>query len=450
MVPTLQHNHQHHRRRELERVLLVVGFVCIAIFLVVNVVLYFIVDTLEESEGDIQFGSVYVSEPAQQDFYNPRRRIKAPRKKRHGGRQHRHRHINNENRPGDEDPRALGHLIEDMRVPEPLSHSSLPYDIHDCPSRPPRHYPFAWDAVDVLSHWNVDSTAIPSVIHQALCVFDWVEDYDTIQVYRKLEVPFVLRNHPQVQATVARWNTPGYLEDLIGEEPQRNEHSVNNHLMFWRLRQGPAGDWFRRLNPDYEPPTSKAELTVSEWMEKAELMDNMPDEEQINEEHFYFRFNADEGNNEYMYDELPFFGVNPQGDFMVDPEQQRGINCRLGMKGSVAEAHFDPTRNFIVVLRGQRRYVLAHPSQCPALKLYPPKHPSGRHSSVHWGTEYEELAGAQLNEVLLQPGDVLYLPTSWFHFIVSLNTNYQCNARSGMTMENVAAIELCGFHVPKG
>ena len=49
MVPTLQHNHQHHRRRELERVLLVVGFVCIAIFLVVNVVLYFIVDTLEQN-----------------------------------------------------------------------------------------------------------------------------------------------------------------------------------------------------------------------------------------------------------------------------------------------------------------------------------------------------------------------------------------------------------------
>jgi hypothetical protein len=42
----------------------------------------------------------------------------------------------------------------------------------------------------------------------------------------------------------------------------------------------------------------------------------------------------------------------------------------------------------------------------------------------------------------------LYLPTAWFHFIVSLNTNYQCNARSGVSLEHRRIIQDCGFDVP--
>ena len=142
---------------------------------------------------------------------------------------------------------------------------------------------------------------------------------------------------------------------------------------------------------------------------------------------------------------------------MVDSTQQRGINCRFGMRGSIAEAHFDPTRNWIVLLAGRRRYVLAHPDQCRHLELYPRAHPSGRHSAVNWSTvavknnSSESYAGpfknAMVNEVVLQGGDALYLPTYWFHFIVSLNVNYQCNARSGMTTEHVRTIQQCGFDV---
>jgi len=101
---------------------------------------------------------------------------------------------------------------------------------------------------------------------------------------------------------------------------------------------------------------------------------------------------------------------------------------------------------------GKRRYVLAHPKECPNLGLYPMHHPSGRHSAVDWIQpdlqQFPQFATAQLNEVVLQAGDALYLPTSWFHFIVSLNTNYQCNARSGTTYENEHHLAQCGFAIP--
>jgi len=39
-------------------------------------------------------------------------------------------------------------------------------------------------------------------------------------------------------------------------------------------------------------------------------------------------------------------------------------------------------------------------------------------------------------------------PTNWFHFIVNLSLNYQCNARSGTTYESAHLMEDCGFKMP--
>merc|ERR1712216_710757 len=98
---------------------------------------------------------------------------------------------------------------------------------------------------------------------------------------------------------------------------------------------------------------------------------------------------------------------------------------------------------------GERRYVLSHPEQCSSLALYPKDHPSSRHSAVNWGAPdldlYPEFTNAESNEIVLQAGDVLYLPTNWFHFIVSLELNFQCNTRSGISNEYMRPIGDCGF-----
>lgn len=98
------------------------------------------------------------------------------------------------------------------------------------------------------------------------------------------------------------------------------------------------------------------------------------------------------------------------------------------------------------------RYILAHPDQCENMELYPLGHPSARHSRVNWSNAYynwrdsqRPFAQAQVNEVVLQAGDLMYLPTHFFHFIVSLNTNYQCNSRSGESMIYEHHISKCGF-----
>ena len=115
----------------------------------------------------------------------------------------------------------------------------------------------------------------------------------------------------------------------------------------------------------------------------------------------------------------------------------------------IAECHFDGSRNFAASFGGLRRWILAAPDQCENLYLLPLGHPSARHSEIDWSNadfeKYPRFRTAKANEVILKPGEVLYLPTYWFHYIISLNINFQCNTRSGSSSGRLKDIRKCGF-----
>jgi hypothetical protein len=351
----------------------------------------------------------------------------------------------------------------------------VPYDIYNCPDIPPEGYPFAWLLLDVLKHWPPDEPEPRMELHQGLCVFDYTKDLEKATTYRKAEVPFVVTNDPQVQRASQRWNAPRYMDRMLGSVKHRAEYSENNHFLYWNkppseeqrrkraARQGRNPNsrhpWQHELElpKDWAEPTQMMRMTYQDWLDHANVTDDSgllgPDQP-----HWYFRLigcgetgpegQCDTGSSEYLFDELPFFQPK-ESLYIVDPAQQKGIHCRFGMKGVIAENHFDGSRNMIAVFGGERRYILSHPSQCDFLSLLPKGHPSARHSAVDWSNpdldQFPEFAMAKGNEVVLQAGDVLYLPTNWFHYIISLNLNYQCNTRSGINQDYMAPIHECGF-----
>ena len=161
---------------------------------------------------------------------------------------------------------------------------------------------------------------------------------------------------------------------------------------------------------------------------------------------------------------------NKKGHFLHHQQHQekpRGdLQCLFGMKGNIIENHFDENRNTIVGIRGQARYILSHPDQCHHLGLLYPKHngkhnhhPYSRYSTINWTKsdaidadilttvleEHPQLALAKGNEVVLQAGDVLYLPTFWFHWTVSLDMNIQCSRQSTPTQHHLPPIKACGY-----
>ena len=354
--------------------------------------------------------------------------------------------------------------IRSSSTPPLLSYN----EIMNCPKEIKNGYPESFNLVDILEHWNPDETDIPTdqSIYQSICYIDWsIQSQRQVAMkYRQAEVPFIIRNHPEINKASIRWSNYTYLETLLGGEQTlyRNEHSLNNHFMYWKADTtgGSGGGGSLRTPPkNWLPPTENIELSFNEWYQHAINLEmkynNTKNPSTSNEEHWYLRLNGElySSKNDFLYDELPIFNPTQSSFFMVDPNDQRGINCRLGMKGVIAESHYDMSRNFILLLKGQKRYIIGHPNQCINMELYPKSHPSARHSSVNWSNpndwydhnKYPNFYKSKMNELILQAGDILYLPTSWFHFIVSLNMNYQCNARCGITYENSNEITKCGL-----
>eukprot|EP00571_Detonula_confervacea_P009198 CAMPEP_0172320960 /NCGR_PEP_ID=MMETSP1058-20130122/41877_1 /TAXON_ID=83371 /ORGANISM="Detonula confervacea, Strain CCMP 353" /LENGTH=505 /DNA_ID=CAMNT_0013036329 /DNA_START=14 /DNA_END=1531 /DNA_ORIENTATION=- len=383
--------------------------------------------------------------------------------------------------------------------------STLGYDIYNCPHTPPKDYPKAWKTTEVLGAWKpTDVTTLPPGrdVYQGLCVFDHQTQYTTALNYRNAEKPFIIRNDPKVTSVARRWeNNPEYLHRVLGDvEEFRTERSPNNHFMWYRLRG-------KHASPKgyIKPENDEIEMTFGEYLEHAiekdgkalgdedmiaksselkerrlSLLNNKKEEhedddsddgevkkdedseEAKQEKYYYFRINADlrkaekDPTSKFIYDELTFFDPRKEEAsqfYMVDPDAQRGINCRFGMRGVIAANHFDMSRNMVAVLGGERRYVLASPTQCKKMALHPQGHPSVRHSSLDWTNptewhDHPEFKDALITEVVLHAGDVLYLPTNWFHYIINLSLNYQCNARSGTSHETSHFMQDCGFKMP--
>ena len=320
------------------------------------------------------------------------------------------------------------------------------FDPFECPEFPPEDYPRTYSILDILKNWPPDEVdPRPARIHQSICSFDYVTERRKALNYRLAEKPFVVRNIPDMDNTVMRWSDPDYLSTMFEHKEFKCEYSENNHFMYHKAVKNPP--------KGYKEPTSDVMLTFEDWLSKANKHDGSSDSP-----HWYFRVSACTNvgkdrcpppHHNLMYTELPIFTGGKESLFMVDPASQRGIHCRFGMKGVIAENHFDGSRNSIAVLGGERRYVLAHPDQCENMALLPSGHPSGRHSEVDWSNpdlvKFPAFGNLRANEVVLQAGDVLYLPCYWFHYIISMGTNYQCNSRSGKSDEYTKVIQQCGF-----
>uniref|UniRef100_A0A7S3GTU2 JmjC domain-containing protein n=1 Tax=Spumella elongata TaxID=89044 RepID=A0A7S3GTU2_9STRA len=345
---------------------------------------------------------------------------------------------------------GLGHssVLEEKEfqswLPFANHHHSRPIQPANCPYHPESTYPTAYSMLDITNNWNPDSTDIPPMHYDTLCHFDYANETqrESAYLYRAAEVPFVAYNIPEVDAVVKKWSDVDYMHSLLGGKKYRTETSEDNHFMYWRqarntfLRTAEGANW--------KPPTSIVSTTFEEWVEFAVKNQNKSIEDR---DHQYFRVSSDLGSN-WLYDELPFFQPK-KSLLLVEPREQKGIHCRFGMRSVIAEAHFDGTRNSVVELAGMRRWILTHPNQCENMHMLKSDHPSGRHSAVDWSKvdleKYPNFAKVKGNEVILLPGDFLFVPTFWIHYIVSLNLNIQCNSRSGKWPGYDKDIHKCGF-----
>ena len=336
-------------------------------------------------------------------------------------------------------------------------------NVPDCAHRddagrwaPAPGYPKTSPVSELIANWNPDDMAhLPARVYRGICRFDAATEWDKALAYRAAEVPFQLTNFAALDATVERWANASFLEQMLGatteyaSEASRPGGSSNhgpNHFMY---SQG-------RGDANWSAPIEKVQLTFPQWRAaQARVPRGAPASADF--ERLYFRFSARDAKrprDAWLYRELPWFAPPPDGArtlFLAEPRQARGIHCRFGMSGLVSEAHWDGSNNMIVQLGGRRRYILVDPSPSGACDMYlhPLGHPSARQSRVDWSRpeswlpEFPRFASMPAHEIVQEPGDALYLPTFYLHFVNSVDTNYQCNARAGREMTRAADTYAC-------
>lgn len=379
--------------------------------------------------------------------------------------------------------------------------SNFSYDPLSCPHTPPLGYPKEFPAMDVLQHWSIldeepqssDTEESIRKIYQGVCIFDLSADSEKLQQqirnYREEEVPFVIRNDPNVLNVVEQWSTRNANNepDHLSKRLRRAVHRVDLTLsrLHWddslmtgrrrkrrRITQGIRTrpmtfatwrKWVNQTSSDTIDPLKRKGRYPLFRMDgcpphRNRLQCRGADFRTYRNFRGFNRF-LHLSNANWLYEDLPFFNpTNPAASslYLAEPQNSFGIHCEFSPKGAMTQAHFDVERNMIVVLGGERRFLLTHPKACRFMSPYERKHPWERHSKVDLtspntiGSKFPEFVNqVEMNEVVLQPGDVLYVPSSWFHHsITTSETSYQCNARSGYGVGYNELMDECGFLYP--
>jgi oxalate decarboxylase/phosphoglucose isomerase-like protein (cupin superfamily) len=296
--------------------------------------------------------------------------------------------------------------------------------------RPADEYP-VYDALyDLINEWNPDDPDPPALFRETLQHFNYSDPYEREKaaLFRDAEIPFKLYDVPEVEEVVNKWNDDYLLKEmLVGN--YHVEKSKNNHFMYW-TNSG-------RKNAKFVPPTTFIHnMSFKRWLEIAKQaeVDRMTNAS----EHYYFMTNtpAHDHKRSYISRDLPFLSTEEDNFFITNTGANKGIQCRFGMRGVIAEAHYDSGRNMVVMLKGRKRYLLTPPSTCDKLGIIAdPSHPSYRHSEIDWSNldqaREHDFMHIPAIDTIVQQGEVLYIPSFWFHYIISLQYSIQCNSRSG-------------------
>jgi len=331
------------------------------------------------------------------------------------------------------------------------------YRYPDLLSEPPPGggYPKLTSLGDMMAAWDQDEDN-PDVITETLLHFDFTKPEEMIMAtkFRDAMLPFKLTNVPELQKAQELW-TDEYVGQAFAERAADNrnmgscQESPNHYFAFFGSQ---------RWNEDTMglPPYQINDWDYETWAKHARYADAKPLAE--DQPHFYWQAGVSPQERYSSRDEwsfvsrdLPSFSATESNFIMFHPEKQKGIQCRFGERGVVAATHYDGGRNMVGMIHGAKRYILSPPTACGRLGIFP-QHDSSiyRHSLLDFGhikylndvgknqgmsaeerSWLERAATAPAVETVLKAGEILYIPSYWFHYIVSIQKSAQCNARSG-------------------
>lgn len=319
---------------------------------------------------------------------------------------------------------------------------------------PPRGYPQMTPLGDLMKAWDQDADNT-GTIAETLLHFDFTnpDQLKMAERFRDAMVPFKLVNVPELVAAGQKWTDDYVAQGFAFSHNGQCQESPNHFFAFF-------------TKPKWDekhmglPPSRNNDWDYARWAAHARYADAAP--LAADQPHYYWqagvtpeeRFEPVEDWS-FISKDLPSWSATEQNFIMFHLESQKGIQCRFGERGVVAATHYDNGRNMVAMITGAKRYILSPPNACGKLGIFSDKQTAiYRHSLLNFGhmkhldndelseamspqerAWLERAATAPAVETVLKAGEVLYIPSHWFHYIISVQKSAQCNARSGVEKE---------------
>lgn len=127
-----------------------------------------------------------------------------------------------------------------------------------------------------------------------------------------------------------------------------------------------------------------------------------------------------------LFDQIPELKNDIcQPEYILDKSPR--IKAWFGPKGTVSPLHTDPTHNLLCQILGSKKIILASPEDTE--KLYPHEHFMLNNTSQidAENLDYNKFPlckEVKFYSIILQHGDILYIPPKWWHHVRSLSPSF--------------------------
>lgn len=279
--------------------------------------------------------------------------------------------------------------------------------------------PVQWTPYTVTGNVSVTVLPSPTAAFAKMC--------------SRREIPLVLRNSIATRWKAAELWTPDYLQTKLSRLSDVYENTNR---------------WFGPYFDQSKPLTSSA-IRVNNYRTGLTL----PSSE------FFRRIkNPVQGRYLYFTGGIAQLGswaenhIQPLDELLSLNPSRSSINVWVGQPHVIAHCHFDGYHNFYTQLYGTKKFTLFRPVNWPGLYPYPFLHPSHAQAQVNMSNRGESeklfplVGSVEGLEVVLQPGDLLYIPPLWFHEVesmeVSISVNVWTDSKQTEIVEKIFSVPL--------
>jgi len=128
-----------------------------------------------------------------------------------------------------------------------------------------------------------------------------------------------------------------------------------------------------------------------------------------------------------IFDKFPFLKQDLDLSIFTKYTKKNDIFAWIGPEGTVTGFHYDSLHNLLAQVKGKKLVILISPKDNKNMYVSE-KFEYGAISSQIDINNYNEdkfpkFRNAQCYSVILEPGDVIYIPKGWWHYVRSLETS---------------------------